>query len=68
MQLPEPPRTIQVTVAVWTASAAVDCLVRGRTSNQQPPPGSVDLLVMPEATEIKFKPARVVINHRCIER
>lgn len=40
----------------------------GRTRNQLPSPSIVDLLVMPEATEIEFKPARVVINYRCIER
>ncbi|WP_157720681.1 hypothetical protein [Pseudomonas granadensis] len=40
----------------------------GRAGNQLPSPSIVDLLVMPQATEIEFKPARVVINYRCIER
>ncbi len=40
----------------------------GRTRNQLPPPGIVDLLVMRGAAEVEFKTARAVINHRRIER
>lgn len=39
----------------------------GRAGNQLSPPSIVDLLVMLEATDSKFKTTRAVINHRCIE-